>query len=277
MAVSSARDGGKKKHFGVESTEFSPNTWTHVVLVYQNEGEDQWESYWTFKIVVNMQDTHGAAAHNICNANLKVGDANPSEVQDSFSIAEATIWKRALTNGEVVSLYTSKIEIPNLSLKALNNVLGRIEKEVVGKTKLDNAVGLDLIAKFKRHKVMISNDLSTMAAVLALITRYENEHGGGLFLNEATKRGLDKTKGSIDNVMFWVQQAALDEIYTSRIVTGCASTLLNGVKWKTARHFPGEVDPPANPSVVHPVVIMATVGTYWGKPVRQSSSIPLFA
>ena len=275
MAESYALDGGKQITFSAQSVEFAPNTWTHVVLIYENDGEAQREQHWRFKISVDSQETHGPAAYPVCSGKLKVGDAArpsmhaPSPEPVFFTIAEATIWHRSLSKDEVISLYSSHAKAANLSLKTLNNMLDQIELEIIGKNTLDDTAREQLIDEFKRHSVIIGSDRSIMTKLLKLVESYEKKYDG-LFLNDATKWfGLDRSKTSIHNIMFWVQQAALDDIYTTRIVAGCAVSLLDGIKWRTARHFPGEVDIRIDPSLKHIRYIMATVGTYWGKQVRQ--------
>ena len=268
LANSYDLDGGKRKVFNVESVEFAINTWIHVALIYKNEVGNVWR----LKMSVDSQDVQGPSAAPACHRTFKLGDADSQEPMSSFSIAEATIWYRPITETEIFSLYSSKLNEETASQPALKAVISQIKMEVMGESNLSDDKRLQLIKEFKRHRVIIANDRATMSDVLDLVELYERHRGDGLFLNPATKFGLNREGTSVDNLIFWVQQAALDFIYTSQVVPDCAISMLSGIKWKTARHFPGEVDPPRDPSLQYSVDVMATVDTFWGKEVRQTTA-----
>ena len=266
---------GKEKVFVVESAEFPPETWAHVALIYKHEGG----SSWRLKISVNNQHAQGPFADPVCDSNLKSGNADPQETMSSFSLAEATVWYRTITQTEIESLYSSKASDGRTSQASLKTVLSQIKAEVMGESNLSEDNRLQLINEFKRHRKIIANDRSTITEVLALVSLYETYHSSGLFLNSATKlpHGLDREGASVDNLMFCVQQAALDFIYSSQNMADTAMDVLSGIKWKTARHFPGEVDPPTDPSLEHPIDVLATVNTFWGKKVRKEIMFTTYA
>ena len=142
---------------------------------------------------------------------------------------------------------------------------------------------------FKTNAELLETEKPLMEAALNLVDAYETNKGA-LFINAASIGGFVRNQPVVsdnkemERTMIVVQQAILDNIYsTSNIVSTC-STFLSGRKWKTSFFFPGHVDhlDIADATTIHVVKIKATHTAYWGRkvafadaPVRKATGLYL--
>ena len=142
---------------------------------------------------------------------------------------------------------------------------------------------------FKTNAELLETEKPLMEAALDLVDAYETKVGA-LFINAASTGGFVRKQPVVsdnkemERTMIYVQQAILDNIYsTSNIVSAC-STFLTGRKWKTSFFFPGHVDhlDIEDATTVHVVKIKATHTAFWGRkvafadaPVRKATGLYL--
>ena len=147
----------------------------------------------------------------------------------------------------------------------------------------DHVVGLDVLTKeeleaaasdFSKNKFLLGTAPKFYLASFDLVDAYE-EKFGPLFINDKTKYGFVRESNNdnlhLERIIVNVQQTILDLIYsgtTSDTTAGSQFPIdlpnyLSGRYWKTAKYFPGYVDPPADPTVKHEVKIMAKNAQIW--------------
>ena len=105
---------------------------------------------------------------------------------------------------------------------------------------------------------------------LDLVGSYETT-AGPLFMNQTTQGGFPrKPAGGLepDRAMVAVQQGFIDHAFTPGNLKKF-SQLLNRAVFKTSPYFPGTVDVPVDPTVVHEVSINASPPACWGIPVTE--------
>jgi len=117
----------------------------------------------------------------------------------------------------------------------------------------------------------IGGTAGTIREALDLVACYEREVGP-LFLNEATRGGFPRIPAGgleLDRALFAVQQGLIDYAFTP----GCLEqfrSILDGAAFRTSSYFPGAVDVPSNPDVVHEVTINASQPRCWGIPIMDN-------
>ncbi|UCE47448.1 MAG: hypothetical protein JSW47_17855, partial [Phycisphaerales bacterium] len=104
-----------------------------------------------------------------------------------------------------------------------------------------------------------------------LVASYETT-AGPLFMNKTTRGGFPRKPAGgleLDRAMFVVQQGLIDHAFTPENLEKYRQ-ILDGAVFETSAHFPGAVDAPADPSVVHEVTINASQPACWGIPVMDN-------
>ncbi len=132
--------------------------------------------------------------------------------------------------------------------------------------------------QIKQQAEIIRKDISRIGATsdiitdaLDLVTSYETKVGP-LFLNEATRGGFPRKPAGgseLHRALFAVQQGLIDYAFTPDHLEKFQS-ILDGAAFKTSAFFPGAVDAPLDPAVVHEVTINASQPSCWGIPVMDN-------
>ena len=110
-----------------------------------------------------------------------------------------------------------------------------------------------------------------ISEALDLVASYETT-AGPLFMNRATRGGFPRKPAGgleLDRAMFAIQQGLIDYAFTPGNLKKF-NDLLNGAAFKTSSYFPGAVDAPVDPTVVHEVSINASQPACWGIPVMDN-------
>ena len=84
-------------------------------------------------------------------------------------------------------------------------------------------------------------------------------------LTQAGQPGTRNDGNAIHRAMVAVQQAIMDEVYNTGVVSECSELIFKGRGWQTAKYFPGHAPPPQSSSVVHHIKIQADVPKFWGR------------
>ena len=128
--------------------------------------------------------------------------------------------------------------------------------------------------EIEAHKLTIDNlrnrfgeSAEVIQAVIDLIETYDVEIGPlwiarGEFSNRHTQ------PNDLDWTIYHVMQYAMDVIYNTATIAE-HEAVLNGFKFLSSNRFPGAVDPPADPSVSHSVLISGTFERTFGRSTQQ--------
>ena len=106
---------------------------------------------------------------------------------------------------------------------------------------------------------------------LYLVASYETTVGP-LFMNQTTRGGFPRNPAGgleLDRAVFAVQQGLIDYAFTPGNLKKFKQ-ILDGAAFKTSSYFPGAVDAPVDPTVVHEVRINASQPACWGIPVMDN-------
>ena len=263
----------------VYSSPFPPDTWTHVVLNYQNDDYNNSK----FSIYVNLigDDYKGsrAGAHpNIYKNDLRIGDEGWGHIRP-FEIADFKSYSRVLTESERKALFLSNSAAAGFSLAPVVSAIDKIGKHIAGEITLSSCEVKAEVLGFVQNSMLIDTNEYLLNKSLDLVDAYENGGGGPLFLNDNTtvngwpvidRIGTEGDGKEIHRGMFSIQQSILDEVYNTWTVGSCSSALKDH-GWLTANYFPGAAPAPENPNEVHSASINASVPAYWGRPVAYST------
>jgi len=159
---------------------------------------------------------------------------------------------------------------PTLSAD-LSSAIDRLKNHILGTSALDadqinqqTAVVMESIDRIGATTDMIREALDLVACYETTV--------GPLFLNEATRGGFSRKPAGgleLDRALFAVQQGLIDHAFTPGHVEKFRSTL-DGAAFRTSSYFPGAVDAPSDPAVVHEVTINASQPACWGIPVMDN-------
>ena len=272
-ALSSPADNSQRKF--VLSAPFPTDTWTHVVLNYQNDDYNNSK----FSIYVNLigNDYKGsrAGAHpNIYKSDLRIGDEGWGQIRP-FEIADFKSYSRMLTERERKALFLSNAHAAGYSVGPVISAIDKIGKHIAGEVILSSCELKAEVQGFVKNSSLIDTQKDLINNSLDLVDAYENGGGGPLFLNDNTtvndwsvidRIGTEGDGKELHRAMFSIQQTILDEVYNTWTVASCPSTLQDH-GWLTANYFPGAAPAPENPNEVHSASINASVPAYWGRPV----------
>ena len=150
-----------------------------------------------------------------------------------------------------------------------------LANHINGNTPLTGSEITNQAALFLKNAPLVTTTMPLMSVALDLVDSYET-HIGPLFMTSKTEQGFSRKDENGDGMelergMIAIQQAILENIFSyselySDLIDACTD-FLRGRKWKTSSYFPGPVNPPNDPNVVHKVKIQATNHAYWGRKV----------
>ena len=135
--------------------------------------------------------------------------------------------------------------------------------------------------QFLENAPLVTTTMLLLANALDLVDTYET-YIGPLFISSQTmgsdnihNTGFNR-EGHDDGMelhrgMIAIQQAIFDNVFVYSdsypdLIATC-NDFLRGRSWKTSSYFPGPVNPPVDPNMVHKVTIDATNRARWGRPV----------
>ena len=153
----------------------------------------------------------------------------------------------------------------------LSMAMRRLTRHINGTSTLD-------ADQINRHSEIIRNNIDVIGQTAEIISEafdlvacYETTVGP-LFMNQATQGGFPRKPAGgleLDRAMFAVQQGLIDYAFTPGNLKGF-NELLNGATFRTSSYFPGAVDAPTDPAIVHEVSINASQPACWGIPVMDN-------
>jgi len=171
----------------------------------------------------------------------------------------------------LVVLASSSAQCRTVSSRDISMAMQRLKKHI-NKTPALSANQINQQAEIIRKNIdKIGDSSSIISEALELIGSYETTVGP-LFINKATKNGLPrKPVGGLEleRAIFAVQQGIIDYVYTPGNLEKF-KRILDGTAFKTSAYFPGSVDVPADPTVIHEVKINASQPACWGIPVMDN-------
>jgi len=144
--------------------------------------------------------------------------------------------------------------------------------EHVNETSISNADQIKQQTEIIRKNIdQIGQTSDIISEALDLVASYETTTGP-LFMNKTTRGGFPrKPEGGLelDRAMFTIQQGLIDYAFTPGNLKAF-NEVLNGAAFKTSSYFPGAVDAPVDPTVMHEVTINASQPACWGIPVMDN-------
>jgi len=153
----------------------------------------------------------------------------------------------------------------------LSTAMSRLAEHINETSTLD-AIQIKQQTEIIRKNIdQIGKASDIISEALDLVGSYETT-AGPLFMNRATRGGFPRKPAGgleLDRAMFAVQQGLIDHAFTPGNLKKF-NDLLNGAAFKTSSYFPGAVDAPTDPTVVHEVRINASQPACWGIPVMDN-------
>ncbi len=150
---------------------------------------------------------------------------------------------------------------------AMNQLAGHLNE-----TSILNADQVKQQTEIIRKNIdQIGQTSDIIGEALDLVASYETKVGP-LFMNQTTRGGFPRKPAGgleLDRAMFAVQQGLIDYAFTPGNLK-TFNELLKGAAFKTSAYFPGAVDAPVDPTVVHEVSINASQPPCWGIPVMDN-------
>lgn len=245
-------------------------TWHHAEI-----GTAGFNPWWEFGI--GIQKCWGSLDCG-CPTNDSFGlDCDESACEAGCDLAHSSELRDKFFHGESVIIDDQKGADANLLLASLT----RLSDHVNGVNTLTTEEIKETMTDFKEEDSLLDTQMNIMEAALNLIDDYESTFGP-LFLNSKTTGGFPRDGNDdleLERAILQVQQSILDDIYRGTLPTtanqehthpsviSTCSSFLDGRRWKTADYFPGYVDPPTDDSIVHNIIINATMEKRWGRPV----------
>jgi len=153
----------------------------------------------------------------------------------------------------------------------LCSAMSRLKEHIRGTSVLSADQVNQQTAIIRENIERIGVAAGTIREALDLVACYEREVGP-LFLNEATRGGFPRKPAGgleLDRALFAVQQGLIDYAFTPGHLEQFR-LILDGAAFRTSSYFPGAVDVPSDPAVVHEVTINASQPLCWGIPVMDS-------
>lgn len=178
-----------------------------------------------------------------------------------------------LLGSSMALLLGSIVRAESASDTDLSSAMDRLKKHILGVSALEaEQINQQTVIILKRID-RIGATADRISQAFDLVACYESTVGP-LFLNEATRGGFPrKSTGGLelDRALFAVQQGLIDHAYTPAHIEKFRS-ILDGAAFKTSSYFPGAVDRPSGPTVVHEVAINASQPPCWGIPVMDNET-----
>jgi len=145
-------------------------------------------------------------------------------------------------------------------------------KEHINKTSVLNTDQINEHTEFIQKNIHVMGHASNIISqALDLVASYETSVGP-LFMNQTTRGGFSRKPAGgleLDRAMFVVQQGLIDFAFTPDNLE-TFDEVLKGAAFKTSDYFPGAVNAPVDPAVVHEVRISGSQPTCWGIPVMDN-------
>jgi len=127
------------------------------------------------------------------------------------------------------------------------------------------------------NRGIFGDSAATIQASFDLVSTYDTEVGALWTLGSPTANGFSRSTvtNDIHWTMFNVMQNIMDDTYTAgNIQTYGSGGLLDGFKFGSADVFPGQVDPPADPSATYSVSLDGSFLKSWGRDTMHWSDRP---
>lgn len=170
----------------------------------------------------------------------------------------------------VASEHYVKEKVPNeqVLLPAIHALTSHIEGSII-------ISGTEI----SQHKSTIAANLNRLnesveiiSALFELIKSYDEVHGG-IFLEDSTISGFDRTNVSDEDihwVVFSIMQYVFDQVYTLETLNDeNKRALLDGFKFESSASFPGAVMAPSNPQESHTAKISASFPDSFGRDTQH--------
>jgi hypothetical protein len=153
----------------------------------------------------------------------------------------------------------------------LSGALKKLSGHISGKSPMEVGQVNQQAAVIREHMKQVESSSRLIAQALYVSAAFEDKEEP-LFMNKATKKGFPRTPAGgleLERAVFEVQQGLIDHAFTSDNLRKYAE-VLDGALFKTSAYFPGAVDAPKNPRLVHKVKINASQPECWGIPVMYN-------
>ncbi len=176
--------------------------------------------------------------------------------------------KQKEINDEIVK----EEEVPVYS--HLEGALSIIEGYVSGASVLTSSQITAQTTLITNNIKYIDDSEAIIEEALKFVEVFESSSYGPLFMNDATKNGLERSTASGKEIyysIFAVQQGLIDYVYTSENLKKYPE-LFRNKKFATSSYFPGAVDPPEDASTTYEVQINASQPKAWGTPISGETS-----
>lgn len=159
----------------------------------------------------------------------------------------------------------------------LLSAFAALKDHIQGKQELDaKQVEAQKLA-IDKHRDVFGHDDAIIKAACDLVATYDKVKGPLWIAQDGFNRGAGKKRTPPANDLPWtiynVMQNIMDRVYTAENVTRHGD-LLNGFKFGSSAHFPGAVEPPADPNIPYPVKIDGSNPKTWGREGGGSARRP---
>jgi hypothetical protein len=151
----------------------------------------------------------------------------------------------------------------------LSQAMDKLAAHVDGSKVLTNSELAGQSGTFEEFAPLLKRTPALVRKAFDLVDTFESSAGGPLFVGAHSPftRVGDDDGHELERAMLQVQQAIIDDVYNAGVLAECSRAVFVGRGWRTADYYPGAAPPPADATVVHSVVVKATVPEVWGKPV----------
>ena len=153
----------------------------------------------------------------------------------------------------------------------LSTVMHQLRKHINETSTLDANQINRQTAIVQKNIELIGQTSEIISEAFDSVASYETT-AGPLFMNQTTRGGFPRKPAGgleLDRAMFAVQQGLIDYAFTPGNLKKF-NEVLNGAAFRTSSYFPGAVDAPVDPTVVHEVSINASQPACWGIPVMDN-------
>ena len=117
---------------------------------------------------------------------------------------------------------------------------------------------------------LMDDNSTVIAASFDLVEAYDTTPGyGPLWINHGNF-SRSSAPDDIHWTIYWVMQYIMDNTYTGANISSHES-LIDGFRFESSAHFPGEADPPADPEATHTVSIDGTYLDMWGHEIMHET------
>ncbi|MBL7188693.1 MAG: hypothetical protein ISS70_20400 [Phycisphaerae bacterium] len=171
----------------------------------------------------------------------------------------------------IAVLSISLAQAEQASSTGLSTAMQRLAEHIRGTSTLNADQIKQQTDIIRKNVELIGQTSNIISEAFDLAASYETAVGP-LFMNQATRGGFPRKPAGgleLDRAMFVVQQGVIDHAFTPENLKKYRQ-ILDGAAFETSSYFPGAVDAPADPTVVHEVTINASQPACWGIPVMDN-------